>query len=146
MNSTDIIQATLDNGNVLPLRGYIAKASGNTCFGILDTKANGDRYFSKYGVNVSQAVVGDHSKVTSVTLLDQTFPVTSAMEAKKDKKQNPIAGSERLVLRSSGQVRINGSEKEFSLRISVLGEDKFNVSGSINGKRGGSGRAVVDAL
>jgi hypothetical protein len=144
--NTSIIPVTLSNGSVLPFRHYESSA-GNDCYGILGTKANGERYFSKYGVNVTADVTGDLSEVDSLTVLDKTIPVTSAQEPKKDSKTgNDIPGTERLVLRASGKVKVNGREKEFSLRITDRGEAGSNVGGSINGKRGGTGAPAVTAL
>lgn len=134
MSNDNVIQATLSNGQVLPLREYQSKA-GNTCFGILGRKANGERYFSKYGVNVSQAIVGDHSKVKSVKVLNKTFQVEQDSNEKG-----------QTVLRASGTVKVTGQEKQFSLRITVKDDGNYNISASVNGRRGGTGAPVLDEI
>lgn len=134
MSNSNVIEATLSNGNVLPLREYTSKA-GNVCFGILGRKSNGERYFSKYGVNVTAAIVGDHSQVKSVKVGNKTFQVE---QSTNDKDQT--------VLRAAGTVKVSGREKQFSLRITVKGDGNYNISASVNGKRGGTGAPVLDEI
>lgn len=146
MSTTSKILATLSNGFVLPLREYLS-SYGNTCHGILGEKKNGERYFSVFGVFVTENVTGKVESIKDVTVEGVTFPVTSKMEAKQDKQGNAIPNTERLVLRAGGAVLVKGRQKEFSFRLTPGADGTHNISASINGKRGkGSSPKGVDTL
>lgn len=136
MSNTNVIEATLSNGSVLPLRQY-ESSFGNECYGTLSIKKDGSRYFTKYGVNVSSKVVGDHTQIESVKVLGKTFQVVTDTDDE---------GVTRL--RATGRVKVNGKEKTFSLRITVKQDGtNYNVSSSINGERGkGTGGPITDEI
>lgn len=133
------INVNLNTNATIPFRAYGTK-SGNVAHGVLATKADGSRYFSKYGVPVEPKVIGG-ALPSSCEVLGTTFTGDVGTTDKGRKK-----------VTFSGDVNVDGVVKAFRLTISAkVGDDgkveSYNVSGSINGKRGsGAGRKAVSAL
>ena len=134
---SEFIPAQLDNGSAaLPLRATHSK-HGNAYWAIQGKKADGSRYVSGYGVNVSKALVGDKLP-SSITVLGETF---TFVQDKTEKEQ--------LRLRASGKVVVPGhGKKVFSFRITVTDPEQglFNISGSVHGESTGGRGHILDEL
>jgi hypothetical protein len=129
---SEIKNITLNTGKVIPLRPMAAK-SGNTFYATLARKSNGERYYTKYGVNVTSDVVGKTLPKT-FTFDGKTFTVVAA---KNDRGNNKVTWN--------GEVTVDNEKKSLSFRITDLGEGMFNVNASLTGLRG-RGRSALDEL
>ncbi len=119
-----VIPVVLDNGNELPFRQTVAKSSGNTVWGILNTK--GTALVGFYGRNVSTAVVGNKLP-THVTVAGTKVELTPGKGTSGNAK---VSGS--------AKVNLDGKEMAFSIRVNQI-DNGYNVSGSIHGVSTGSG-------
>lgn len=136
--NTAVIEAHLDNGKTLPLRATTAK-SGNIFYGVLAQKANGDRYYSRFGVSVPLSLVGDPRqiktiKVEGVGTVPVTQTVTKDFVDRKTGKVKP--GGKPRAEASRTFTGEDGEEWEFSFRATLQSDDVVNVDASIHRKRG----------
>lgn len=126
MSTTDTITVTTNHGDVLPLRATTARAKadgrpGNTYWATLARKADGSRYFSRYGVNVSDSVISELPN--SVEVCGKSIPLSVDHNEKGHKR---VRGDAKVMVPGVGN-------KQFSLRITQLAPSTFNVSASIRG-------------
>lgn len=136
---SDTLTMKLSNGAELPLRQTVSQR-GNAFWATLAKKSNGERYYSRYGVTVSAAVVG--SKVpASAEILGTTIGLAADTS---DKGQPRLKGSGTVVVPGHGK-------KAVSVRITITEQGpkgeivKANVSASVNGISGGATH-VLDEL
>lgn len=130
--SLDFIEVMTEAGDALKFRQLTAR-NGNTYWATTAVKADGTRYFNKYGVNVSSKVLGNLPKTISVNGV--TVPLVLDVTEKQQRR-----------VRGSGKVTIEGhGEKVLTFRATETGPGTYNVSGSIRGASSG-GRTVVDEL
>lgn len=126
MSTTTTLQLELDNGSILPLRQQQAQTSGNTYWAVLASKANGDRYYNKRGVMVTEKAVGSELP-KSITFAGTTIPTVAGVSDK---------GKPRVT--ATAQVQVPGhGRKTLAFRITSVDEGVFNVSAIINGGTGG---------
>jgi hypothetical protein len=119
-NNTEVIEVTTNTGDVLPLRQLTAR-NGNTYWGITNRKADGTRYYNKYGVNVSSEVISELPKAVSVGGV--TIPLKLDVTEKGQRR-----------VRGSGKVTIDGyGEKVLQVRFTEMGPSTYNIDGCIRG-------------
>ena len=87
MNINAPINVTLNTGSTLPFRPTTSK-HGNLFWGILGTKADGSKYYRKFGVRAAISVVGGRLPVKA-NVLGQTFSSTVL----KDEQGRSLADS-----------------------------------------------------
>lgn len=126
------ITVTTDVGDDLLLRASTARG-GNTYWATLALKKNGERYFSKYGVNVTDEVITELPK--SVKVCGVTIPVVID---RTEKGQARAKASATVAVKGHG-------DKLFTLRITDL-NGVFNVQASIRGISTGGGTRAQSAL
>lgn len=118
-------------GKDVPFRHFVAQKSGAECWGVLDKKTNGDRYFSRYGVPVP-ALASDLP--TSVVLTDGTTPVVLPLEFSFTDDSRPrVAHNAKVTLP-------NGQERQVAISISVTKKGHWNIKAIANSGGGGGGR------
>jgi hypothetical protein len=128
--NTAALELTLDNGKVIPLRQQVSKG-GNTYWAALAARGDGSRYYSKYGVTVSAAVVGDKLPA-SCSILGETVALQSGTS---DKGKAKVSGTAKVMVPGHGR-------KTLKFRITEVSEGTFNVDAIVNAGNVGGARAL----
>ena len=133
-NDLKVISAVTNTGDTLPLRA-IAARSGNTYWATLAKKANGERYFTKYGVTVDNGVISE-------------LPTSIEIEGMKVQLKLDITEKGQRRVRGSGKVNVKGvGNKTFTIRITEMNDGQlFNVNASLRGESAVGGPKVTSEL
>lgn len=134
----NVVEAHLSTGTTLPLRATQAK-SGNRFWGTLSQKANGERYYSRFGVSVPLALVGDPRKLETIKVegigtIKVTQEVTQDFVDRKTGKVKP--GGKPRAIASRKFTADDGEEWVLDFRATLQSDDIVNVDASIHRARG----------
>lgn len=133
MSDTDTFNLALSTGTSLPLRSIQSKAD-NTFWATLNKKANGERYYGRYGVNVPKALIGEG------------LPTWVEFQGQRYTLVHDVTDNSRARAKGTFKVKVEGKEKSLSVRFTELEDGNYNINCSVNGVGGGGSKHLITEL
>lgn len=134
MSDTDMFKLDLSTGKSIPLRAIKAQKTGNTFWATLNKRGDGTRYYGRYGVNVPGSLVGG------------ALPTFVEFQGQRYTLEHDVTDKSRGRAKGSFKVKVDGKEKQLSVRFTELEEGNFNINCSVNGVGGGGAKNVISEL